>query len=215
MRLILLGPPGAGKGTQAAYLTKHYDIPHISTGDILREHIKRSTPLGIEAKGYMDKGDFVPDLLIFDMVDDRFSAPDCRKGFLLDGFPRNEKQAEKLDQMLQAKQQKIDATILISVDAEVLIQRAIGRRICKECGATYHVQNRPPKRESVCDQCSGELFQRSDDVEETMRNRIAVYTDQTKPLISYYQSKGKLLEVDGDRQVETVSEEIVDLLGAL
>lgn len=208
MRLILLGPPGAGKGTQAEFITAAYSIPHISTGDILRQNVKEGTELGKQAKTYMDRGDLVPDALIFDMVEDRFAQPDTVNGFLLDGFPRNETQAQTLDTMLQRKGQSIDAVILIQADKQLLIERAVGRRVCRNCGATYHLVNRPSAKGTHCEKCDTELYHRPDDVEETIKNRIEVYESQTQPLIEYYTRQGKIVSVDGTKPVAEVSNAI-------
>ncbi|MDO4799955.1 MAG: adenylate kinase [Bacillota bacterium] len=208
MRLILLGPPGAGKGTQAEFITATYSIPHISTGDILRQNVKEGTELGKQAKTYMDRGDLVPDALIFDMVEDRFAQPDTVNGFLLDGFPRNETQAQTLDTMLQRKGQAIDAVILIQAEKQLLIERAVGRRVCRNCGATYHLVNRPSAKGTHCEKCDTELYHRPDDVEETIKNRIEVYESQTQPLIEYYTRQGKIVSVDGTKPVAEVSNAI-------
>lgn len=209
MRLILLGPPGAGKGTQAAGLVKKYNIPHISTGDIFRANIKEGTELGVLAKGYMDKGLLVPDELVVSIVKDRLTKDDCKNGFLLDGFPRTVKQAEELDSELLSLGIKLDRVVNIQADTDILIERAVGRRICKECGATYHIKNNPPKVEGRCDIDNGDLYQRDDDNEETVSTRIKVYLEQTQPLIDYYQQKGLILNIDGTKSIEEIFQTIV------
>lgn len=212
MRLILLGPPGAGKGTQAEFIIEKYGIPHISTGDIFRKNIKEGTALGTRAKSFMDKGELVPDSLVVEIVEDRLKEADCIKGFLLDGFPRTEVQALELDKVLEKMGVDLNAVINIRVNPEILVSRAIGRRICRTCGATYHVVNNPPKLEGVCDKCGGELYQRSDDVEETVKNRINVYVNETSPLIHYYEKRGKLVDIEGEQDIDVVSEDIVNAL---
>lgn len=212
MRLILLGPPGAGKGTQASAIVKKYNIPHISTGDIFRENIKNGTELGIKAKEYMDKGLLVPDELVISIVKARLQEDDCKNGFLLDGFPRTLNQGEALDDVLSQMELKLDKVINLNVEKEILIERAIGRRICKECGALYHIKFNPPKEEGVCDNCGGKLLQRDDDTVETVEKRIEVYHKQTKPLIDYYNEKGLILDVDGSKDKDLLFEEIVEAL---
>lgn len=212
MRLILLGPPGVGKGTQASAIVKKYNIPHISTGDIFRANIKEGTELGKEAQSYMNKGLLVPDDLVVSIVKDRLEKEDCKDGFLLDGFPRTIIQADTLDQELKEMGIKLDKVVNIDADKEILIERAIGRRICKECGATYHIVFNPPKNESVCDFDGGELFQREDDIKETVATRIEVYLEQTQPLIDYYLEKGIILNVDGTRPIEETFQTIVNAL---
>lgn len=211
MKLILLGPPGAGKGTQAQRIKEKYQIPHISTGDILRANVKEGTDLGLKAKGYMEKGELVPDTLIFEMVEERFAKDDCKNGFLLDGFPRNVAQAEKLDEMLGDK--GIDKVVCISVDPQTLIERAVTRLVCKGCGASYNIKSKPPVKEGVCDVCGGEVYQRADDNEETVKNRITVYENETVPLIEYYKNQEKLAEIDGTLALDTVTAEIFKALG--
>ncbi|MBC8588147.1 adenylate kinase [Paratissierella segnis] len=212
MRLVLLGPPGAGKGTQASAIVERYKIPHISTGDILRLNIKNGTKLGIESKSYIDKGLLVPDELVVLIVRDRLKEDDCKNGFLLDGFPRNVKQAEALDSELKAMGIKLNGVVNIQADRDVLIERAMGRRICKECGATYHIKYNPPKVEGICDLDGSRLYQRDDDNEETVRTRIDVYHEQTQPLIDYYQKKGLLLDIDGTKSIDEITNSILDEL---
>ncbi|MBE0449989.1 MAG: adenylate kinase [Clostridia bacterium] len=212
MRLILLGPPGAGKGTQAEFIIEKYGIPHISTGDIFRKNIKEGTALGTRAKSFMDKGELVPDSLVVEIVEDRLKEADCKEGFLLDGFPRTEVQALELDKVLGKMEVDLNAVINIKVNPEILVSRAIGRRICRNCGATYHIVNNPPKIEGICDKCGGELYQRSDDVEETVKNRINVYVNETSPLIHYYEKRGKLVDIEGEQDIDVVSEDIVNAL---
>jgi len=204
MRLVLLGPPGAGKGTQASNIVEKYGTPHISTGDIFRANIKEGTALGQEAKAYMDKGLLVPDELVVSIVKDRLMKDDCKQGFLLDGFPRTVNQAEALDSELEKLGISLDRVINIDADADILIERAVGRRICKECGATYHIKFNPPIVEGICDKDNGVLYQRNDDVEETVSTRIKVYMDQTQPLIEYYNKKCLLLNVDGTQAIDAV-----------
>lgn len=214
MRLILLGPPGAGKGTQASGIVKKYNIPHISTGDIFRKNIKEGTELGKKAKEYMDKGLLVPDDIVVAIVKDRLIESDCKDGFLLDGFPRTVAQADALETELKNLNMQLDKVINIEVDKEALIERAVGRRICKECGATYHIKFNPPKQEGVCDVCGGQLYQRKDDTVETVTKRIEVYIEQTKPLIDYYKDKGILANIDGMQSIDKVFEDIVKALGS-
>lgn len=213
LRAILLGPPGAGKGTQAVRLVEKYEIPHISTGDIFRKNIKEGTELGKKAQEYMNAGALVPDELVVDLVKDRLQQDDCKNGFLLDGFPRTIFQAEKLDEFLSESNQKMDIVINLKVEKEALIKRLTGRRVCKDCGASYHIVNIPPKKEGVCDICGGELIQRKDDNIETVENRINVYEDQTAPLIGYYKEAGSLVDFDGEASLDEVFDAIVQAIG--
>ena len=213
MRLILLGPPGAGKGTQAASITEQYNVPHISTGDIFRKNIKDGTDLGNEAKSFMDRGELVPDSLVVALVEDRLTWEDAKDGFLLDGFPRTIAQAEALDAVLEKTDCVLDRVINVIVDSSILVERAVGRRICRNCGATYHVSFNPSKVNDVCDICQGELYQRNDDNEETVANRIKVYSEETSPLIDYYTQKGVILNIDGQQDISKVFEDIKAALG--
>lgn len=209
MKLVILGPPGAGKGTQAEYIVKRYNIPHISTGDIFRENIKNNTELGKKAKSYMDKGLLVPDDLVIALVEDRLNKDDAKEGFLLDGFPRTVAQAVSLDSILDKNDDKLTKVINISVDPDILIERAVGRRVCKTCGMTYHVKFNPPKEEGVCDKDGTKLIQRDDDTEETVKTRISVYFDQTAPLIDYYRAQNLLIDIDGAKDIDKVFDDIV------
>lgn len=214
MKIILLGPPGAGKGTQAKLISNKYSIPHISTGDIFRKNISEQTPLGTKAKSYMDKGQLVPDELTNEIVFDRLQNDDCKNGFLLDGFPRTVFQAKELDSFLHGEDTKIDRALLIEVPQEFILERMTGRRTCKACGASYHVMFNPPKVEGVCDLCSGELIQRKDDKEETVKERLEVYSNQTAPLVEYYATQGNLSKVDGTLEIEEVFQNLCDILGS-
>ena len=207
MNIVLLSAPGAGKGTQAAKLVEEFATPHISTGDILRAAVKNQTELGKKAKGYMDAGDLVPDSLIIDLMDERLREPDCEKGFILDGFPRTTAQAVALDDMLVRLERPLDAALLVDVDPEVIIKRLTERRCCKECGYIGTAAD------ATCPKCGGEMYQRDDDNEATVRNRLDVYAKSTSPLIDYYKGKGLLKSVDGDRPVDTVYVDVKAQLG--
>lgn len=210
MNLILLGGPGAGKGTQAKMLIDKFQIPQISTGDILRAAVKEGTQLGQEAKTYMDAGKLVPDSVVIGIIEDRLKQSDCQKGFILDGFPRTVPQAEALDDTLKKMGSKIDHVVNIAVDEEELVKRLTGRRTCKHCGQMYHVMFNPPKQEGVCDKCGGELYQRDDDNEATVRARLATYNQQTKPLIDYYRKQGLVRDIKGEGSIADIFQKIVD-----
>lgn len=204
MKLIIMGPPGAGKGTQAALIRETYNIPHISTGDMFREAIKNQTPLGVEAKNYIDKGLLVPDSVTIGLVKERLANKDCQEGFLLDGFPRTIPQAEALNIILEELNIKLDAVVNIDVDDSVLIDRIVGRRVCPICKAGYHVKYLQPKVEGVCDECGGQLVQRKDDTEETVKNRLEVYANQTKPLLEFYNNLGLVKSIDGIGEIDVI-----------
>ena len=213
MKIIMLGAPGAGKGTQAKKIAEKCGIPHISTGDIFRANIKNGTELGKKAKTYMDQGLLVPDELVCDLVVDRIQQADCKKGYILDGFPRTIPQAESLDKALQAIGEKMDYAIDVEVPDENIVKRMGGRRACVGCGATYHLVYAPTKKEGICDACGGELILRDDDKPETVQKRLGVYHEQTQPLIDYYKNQGILREVDGSVDMEDVFKEILNILG--
>lgn len=214
MKIVMLGAPGAGKGTQAKKIADKYSVPHISTGDIFRANIKEGTELGNKAKTYMDKGLLVPDELVVDLVVDRIKNDDCKNGYVLDGFPRTIPQAECLDKALADMNDALDYAINIDVPDENIISRMGGRRACVGCGATYHVVNIPPKKEGICDRCGGELILRDDDKPETVKQRLDVYHEQTQPLIDYYTKKGIIRDVDGTMEMDDVFGAITGILGA-
>jgi len=214
MRILLMGPPGAGKGTQAERITGYCKIPHIATGDIFREAIKAGTDLGRQAKSYLDAGELVPDTVTIGIVRDRVQAPDCQPGFLLDGFPRTIPQAEALELLLEDLSMKLDLVLNIKIAPEVLVERLTGRRICRQCGTPYHLGFNPPRQEGICDRCGGELYQRSDDTLETVGDRMRVYTSKTALLLDFYRQRGLLREVDGEAAIEVVGKAILDLLGS-
>ena len=213
MKIIMLGAPGAGKGTQAKMLAEKYKIPHISTGDIFRANIKNGTELGRQAKEYMDKGLLVPDELTVKILLDRVAQDDCKNGYVLDGFPRTIPQAEVLDEALTKLGEKIDFAVNVDVPDENIVKRMSGRRACLKCGATYHIEHIPPKKEGICDICGSELVLRDDDKPETVLNRLKVYHDQTQPLIDFYTAKGVLKTVDGTQDMKDVFNAIVSILG--
>lgn len=215
MNLVLMGLPGAGKGTQAEKIVDKYGIPHISTGDMFRAAMSEGTELGLKAKSFMDKGDLVPDEVTIGIVRERLSKDDCKKGFLLDGFPRTVPQAEALESMLSDLGKKIDYVINIDVDQDILMGRLTGRRICKSCGATYHLIFNPPTNEGTCDRCGGELYQRADDNEDTVKNRLDVNIKQSKPLLNFYETNGSLRNIDGQQEIGKVFVDIEKLLGGL
>jgi adenylate kinase len=215
MNLVLMGLPGAGKGTQAEKIVEKYGIPHISTGDMFRAAIKESTDLGLQAKSFMDQGNLVPDEVTIGIVRERLSKEDCAEGFLLDGFPRTVAQAEALENILSDLNKKIDYVINIDVDQEFLMERLTGRRICKSCGSTYHLVFNPPIKDDVCDRCGGELYQRADDNAETVQNRLEVNQKQTKPLLDFYEDKGYLRNINGQQDIRKVFDDLDQLLRSL
>ena len=212
MNIVLMGPPGAGKGTQAEFIKKEYPIPHISTGDMFRDAVSRETELGKEAKKYMDAGKLVPDTVTIGIVEQRLAEDDCKTGFLLDGFPRTTVQAEALDRVLSNTSRKIDVAINITVPNEILIKRLSGRVSCKECKVVYNLQSNPSNTEGICDKCGGELIQRSDDQGETVAERLKVYQEQTNPLVAYYSRQNVLQEIDGNRDSNLVFADIKNRL---
>lgn len=214
MNILFMGPPGAGKGTQAILIVNKYNLPHISTGDMFRAAMANQTELGMTAKKFMDEGSLVPDDVTIGIVRERLSEPDCKDGFLLDGFPRTVEQAKALDAIMTEHSKKIEHVINIDVALDALKERLTGRRICKVCGATYHVMFNPPKQADVCDKCGGELYQRKDDNAESVENRLSVYTNQTKPLLDYYRKMGNLTSVNGFDEISVVFANIQDILGS-
>ncbi|HHT87586.1 MAG TPA: adenylate kinase [Clostridiales bacterium] len=214
MKVILLGAPGAGKGTQAKRIAADYDIPHISTGDIFRENIKNNTQLGLRAKEYMDQGLLVPDELVLELIMDRFKAPDCKNGYVLDGFPRTIPQAKALDKALEENNDSIEYAINVDVADEVIIDRMAGRRACLSCGRTYHIKTLKPKTEGICDYCNSNLVLRDDDKPDTVKKRLAVYHEQTQPLLEYYDKKGILYNVDGTGGIDKIYNDIIRIIEA-
>jgi len=214
MNILFMGPPGAGKGTQAEKIVNKYNLPHISTGDMFRAAIANQTELGMTAKRYIDEGGLVPDDVTIGIVRERLSEADCQNGFLLDGFPRTVEQAKALDDIMTNLSKKIEHVINIDVALDALKARLTGRRICKDCGATYHVMFNPPKQANTCDKCGGELYQRKDDNGETVESRLSVYTSQTKPLLDYYQQTGNLVNVNGLDEIDIVFANIQEALGS-
>lgn len=212
--LVLIGPPGAGKGTQADLLEQNLGLKKVSSGDLFRENLKNQTPLGRLAQEYMDRGELVPDAVTIDMIKERITRSDCRSGVILDGFPRTLEQAQALEDMLASLGTRIHSVPLLTVPDEELIRRLTGRRVCQNCGASYHVTLNPPRQAGVCDRCGGELHQRTDDTEETVRNRLFVYYKQTSPLVGYYFAKGLLVKIDGMRSIEEIQRDLVDAIQA-
>jgi len=212
MRLILVGPPGAGKGTQAVQLAKHYKIPHISTGDIFRANLKDGTELGKQAQSFMDRGELVPDSVTNEMVRERLGNSDVGNGFLLDGFPRNTNQAEVLDGILKAKNMPLDAALELKIDHAEIIKRLSGRRTCRGCGASSHIEFEKPKVAGVCDKCQGELYQREDDKEEVVSRRLEIYSEQTEPIISFYKSAGLLKNISALGEVSEITKNAISIL---
>jgi adenylate kinase len=212
MRLILVGPPGAGKGTQAVQLAKHYKIPHISTGDIFRANLKNGTELGKQAQSFMDRGELVPDSVTNEMVRERLGNSDVGNGFLLDGFPRNTNQAEVLDGILKAKNMPLDAALELKIDHAEIIKRLSGRRTCRGCGASSHIEFEKPKVAGVCDKCQGELYQREDDKEEVVSRRLEIYREQTEPIISFYKSAGLLKNISALGEVSEITKNAIAIL---
>ncbi|KAF6573562.1 adenylate kinase [Paenibacillus sp. EKM212P] len=212
MNILIMGPPGAGKGTQADVIVKEFGIPHISTGDAFRLAMKQGTPIGIKAKEYIDKGELVPDDVTIGIVEERLQQPDCKKGFLLDGFPRTLAQAEALDQILGRLNTKLDDVINLKVDSDNLLARITGRRVCKSCGTSYHIVFNPPKVEGICDKDGGELYQRPDDNEDSVRTRLGEYSNKTAPLLTFYENQNLLRHIDGEQDIDVVSQNIVSLL---
>jgi len=214
MNIILIGPPGAGKGTQAKRMIDRLGVPQISTGDMFRAAVKEGTPMGLKAKEYMDKGALVPDEVVIGVVKERFGKPDCAKGFILDGFPRTLEQAKALDGLLKGMGKSLDHVVVIEVPDDYLVKRLTGRRTCRGCNYMHHVEFDPPKKEGVCDKCGGELYQRDDDQEATIRSRLKTYHDQTSPLIDYYSKQGVVRTIDGTKSMEQVQEAIQKAIGA-
>jgi adenylate kinase len=210
MKLVIFGPPSAGKGTQAQRLSHQYGIPQVSTGDLLRKAVADKTPLGLKVKSYLDQGKLGPDNLIVQLIKERVSKPDCKNGYLLDGFPRTMGQAKELEKMTD-----IDLVLNIVVDFEVLVERAVGRRTCPKCSAVYHVEFNPPMNEGICEKCGSQLIQRDDDKEDTVRNRLKVYQEQTEPLIDYYRRKGKLVDIEGSGGIDAVFGRMVSMIDKL
>lgn len=214
MRIVMLGAPGAGKGTQAKKLVEKYSIPQVSTGDLLRAAVAAQTPLGVEAKGYMDSGELVPDSVVLGMVRERLSQDDCADGYILDGFPRNTAQAEELDRMLEPLGMQLDLALSVDVPFDDLMKRLTGRRTCSGCGQMYNKYYSPPKQEGVCDKCGADLYQRDDDQEDTIRKRLEVYEEQTAPLIDYYRQKGILKSVSGTGNIDEIFDKVCSMIGA-
>ncbi len=213
LRLVLVGPPGAGKGTQASRISARYDLPHVATGEILRENVRNGTELGQKAKGYMDKGELVPDELIIDMVRERLVEADSDNGgFVLDGFPRTVAQAQALEEVLDELDQALDVVVRMAIGEDEVLRRITGRRVCEDCGAVYHVEADPPEQEGVCDQCGGDLVQREDDTEQIVRDRLSGYREQTQGVVSFYEDRSMLRDVDAEGKPDEVTERLLDVL---
>lgn len=213
MNIMLFGAPGAGKGTQAKYIIEKYGIPQISTGDILRAAVKEGTPMGLEAKACMEAGKLVSDEIIIGIIKDRLAKDDCKKGFILDGFPRTIAQAEALEVLMKEMNIKLDKVISLNVPDELIVGRVVGRRVCKDCGGSFHVKFNPSKVEGVCDFCGGELIQRKDDSAETVEKRLKEYHSQTAPLFDFYMKRGILVDIDGTKEIDEITKEIFNILG--
>ena len=214
MRLVFLGAPGVGKGTQAELIASRFHQPKISTGDILREAVRKKTALGLQAKASLDQGKLVPDAVVVGIVKEKLAEPMCAKGFLLDGFPRTIRQAEDLDELLRSRGERLDRVVNFVVPLDAVVRRLTGRRSCSKCQAIFHVETNPPRRDGICDRCGGELVQRSDDKKETVEARLSVYEQQTAPLVDYYRQRDLLSELDGSGRIEAVHQRLMDLLSA-
>jgi adenylate kinase len=212
MRIILMAPPGGGKGTQARRLSRKHDIPHVETGKILRRAVEEKSPLGKKAKKYMDSGDLVPDSIMIDIIKQRLSRPDCKNGFVMDGFPRTRAQAEALDELFARQDIELDGVIFLKVSDEEIFSRLSKRRVCENCAETYHLEENPPEEENVCDRCGGKLERRGDDQPEAIEHRLDEYRDKTKPVLEYYRGKDLLVEVDGEQEIDKITEEINNIL---
>ena len=213
MNIMLFGAPGAGKGTQAKFIIDKYGIPQISTGDMLRAAIAEGTPMGMEAKKFMDEGKLVPDSTIIGIIKDRLSQEDCKKGFILDGFPRTLAQAEALEELLKELNMNLDKVISLNVPDELIVGRVVGRRVCPNCGASFHIENNPPKVEGKCDYCGSDLIIRKDDNKDTVEKRLSAYHEQTAPLFNFYSKRGVMVELDGTKEINEIAKEIFNILG--